>query len=1247
MKKNNFNPEKPVSLWQKCVGYLNIALLVGQLGLPTLAQAFTAFDAHQAAVELNADPAFTKVSNSDSQFVKSEYVVESSQARSAQTIEAFHAKLVKHKKSGLNPPIYIPIVNSRVNVIFPHYKLPKRVGDRFVQSRMVRSQIYNQLNRTLISSSYTNETQQINDLYNNAYEFAGSTATKFGDKVTASNLKSFNKNFIWPELQIINGEQVLVPVVHLTQSTIDNQRVDGHVAEFGGSRAEFRSITIKSGTLTTQHDTFVRTAKDLTVMPKAEIRADGDLNLFVGGTLQNLSGRLSATQNVDIVAGQYVQKTVLHRYNTAYGQGTRLGQIASVDGHNIRIHSYGDLIVQGGEITGNTIGLRADGNIRLISQQTTYSSNKEYKGFKESASEIEHLTTKLSAKDSIYLMASGAIELKAAELHADQGVIELLAGQGIFIGNEFNKIEKTTNKKWGKTTEQEQVLQTAAIRSALHAGKGILIASDYGDVTLQATKLTSGSGTEINAYNGRVNLLLAKEQDHYFYNKVKKGTWKIKTETKQDQVDTAVYNEVIGGVKVHASHGITLELGQYDGELVEDVISEFRGKENLEWMADLYDENRFKNNLKIVSTELLKIHEHKKTSNLSPAAMAVIAIAVSVAMGPAGTGWIGSGANAIGPAFNGLVSGSAMQAGAITLATQAATGLASGKGIDGTIKSMLESDNLRALATSMVTAGVLNSETFKSLEFFNSANLTNVAEQSQTAISIANQASQALLNATASAAISTIIDGGDLGDFKGQILGNLTSYAIAELGKQLASEIGDAVHSDPPKINQVTRYLAHAGVGCLTGTLTAAASNSDKGLGCSSGAGGAVVGELVADAHKEISGYSDLEKELKDKDKKLQQLLGVEGIEDINNLTPAQMQTLEDNLMVLGNLDYSKAKLMQLQSEGVDIAKLGAGLAAFIAGGEVNIAANAGANAAENNGFWFVLQGAYLLWKAYDAIEAARKVIAIGKRLNKVKNLPAGQQAAARNELIMELGFTLLGDVVLGQAPEQVFKAIKKLANKTKIGAELSLQLDQVIDSIERKVEFKVAGYAPANYNNPDQTAPGGFSDKGIKGHDTLKKSVIPKDKYTPAEWSLLKHNAKAHTVERHGPHVTDEHLKHRASTGVTPDGKDMGNPPPLSSKFGSDAALKESLQKAAPTGDLFQQALALDNGIEASKGSIKISFDAGKSMGHGYKKVNGQMKKVSNLTKVVVHYRQDNNGVWYINTMYPSNKGVSPVDKG
>ncbi|WP_125562689.1 DUF637 domain-containing protein [Pseudoalteromonas rubra] len=1042
MRNRKFIPEKPVSLWQKCVGYLNIALLVGQLGLPTLAQAFTTFDANQAAVELNADPAFTKVSNSTSQFVKSDYVVESVQARSAQTIETFHAKLVRYKKSGLNPPSRVPIDKGLIKVILKHYKLPKRVGDRFVQSRMVRTQIYNQLNRTLISGSYTNETQQINDLYNNAFEFAGSTATKFGDKVTESNLKSFNKNFIWPELQTINGEQVLVPVVHLTQSTIAKQRVDGHVAEFGGSSAAFRTIIIKSGTLKTQRDTFLSTAKDLTVMPKAEIRADGDLNLFVGGTLQNLSGRLSATQNVDIVAGQYVQKTVLHRYNTAYGQGTRLGQIASVDGQNIRIHSYGDLIVQGGEITGNTIGLRADGNIRLISQQTSYSSKKEYKGFKETASEVEHLTTKLSAKDSIFLMASGAIELKAAELHADEGVIQILAGQGIFIGNEFNQIEKTTDGKWGKTTEQEQEFQTIAIRSALEAGKGVIIASEYGDVTLQATKIKSGEGAAITARNGKVNLLLAKEQKQYFYNKIKKSTWKIKTETKQDDVERAVYNQIIGGIKVNATHGITLQLGKYEGEDVSAIISGFAGSPTLGWMKQLHKDNNsyINGNLDIVTTELKKLHIEEKTSTLSPAAMAIIAIAVSVAMGPTGMEWLGT-EGAIAAAFESAAMGSAMSAAAVTLATQAATSLASGNSIGDTLETMTSSDSLKSLAIAMATAGVISS--FGELELFGKVDPNAQFLSSDTLVSIGNQATEAIVTATVRASISAAINGGNFDGFKQDLIDNLKTHAISSLGEGMAKEIGDLVENG--QINQAVRYLSHAALGCAIGAATAEVSDStNSGIACASGAGGAVIGEVIADSFNSQQDYDGKKAAL---DKELE-ALGLD-INNFDNLTPSEKLKLVNSTSVVEQFEALK----RIKAQGVDLAKLGAGLSAFIAGGEVNIAADAGENAAQNNAFWFVLQIGYGLYKAYELYQTVESIAELGVELKNAKD------DAERNQILLRAATNLGVEIVVGKTASATFGVLIKKARDS--GLLPDDALDEAAAIYNRMTEGNLKDYKP------------------------------------------------------------------------------------------------------------------------------------------------------------------------------------------
>ncbi|MCG7564579.1 DUF637 domain-containing protein [Pseudoalteromonas sp. McH1-42] len=1005
MKKNNLLVDKPVPFYKKAIAYVNIIMLLGQMSLPTLAYAYNAFDKINASQSLSGSPEFTKVPGSKTtQYVKSEHIVEQARPKTAHTIASFHQLLLNNKKQALPAPQYIPIMNGEVQIIFPHYPLAKQVGDRFVQSRLIRSQIYAELNRNLISPAYADETAQINQLYQNAYELAGKINVTFGEKITKSEYDRFGKDFVWPEFREINGEKVLSPVVHLSDKTIETRTVNGHIVEFTGSDVNFRDITVNSGTLLTGRNTYLRTARDLTVNPGAEVASDGDLNLFVGGTLRNLSGSLTAQQNVDIIAGQYIQKTLVHRFSNRYERGSRFGQIASVNGDNIRIHSMGDILVQGGTITGNTIGLRADGNIRLISQQTSYVNNQPVGEYSQSTSEIKHLTTKLSAKDSIYLMAAGAIELKAAELYADEGVIELLAGQGIFISNEFNQFQKQSNAKWGKTTEEEQEFQTIAIRSALEAGKGVMIASDFGDITLQATQITSGTGTTIDARNGRVNLLLAKEQDHYFYNKVKKGTWKIKTETIQDTVDTAVYNEIIGGVKVHATHGVTLELGQYEGETLQDTLNTFSGNESLSWMADIYNDPQYNcpsmslpqapdgyrdfayeamqqdpafNNcssmLDVIYTKLEEIHKHDKTSSLSPAAMAVIAIAVSVAMGPAGANWIGANGKIALAVGKGTFSAAALSAGAATLTTQAVSSLANGEGIDGAIKSITESDNLRSLAIAMVTAGMV--QEVGAIDFFevdpNAAFLS-----SDTLLSIGNQSIQAVVDSTIRAGVSTAINGGSFSDFEDSFKTSMKMFAVSELGEFMAGKIGAAFDGpNATDTDTALKYIAHAASGCIIGAATAQVNGNreSKNISCGAGAGGAVLGEYIASSMEDSDTYVAARQKAKEEyqaffDKNKAQI----AVWKAKGLSAEQ---IEYNLNQGTSRLAAVAEMQRLKDAGVDLVKLSAAVTAFVAGADasaINIAGNAAATSAEFNTFSDYTIGRFMQSLLADYLEGLR-----------------------------------------------------------------------------------------------------------------------------------------------------------------------------------------------------------------------------------------------------------------------------------
>ncbi|MCE9687167.1 DUF637 domain-containing protein [Shewanella sp. AS16] len=956
--------------WQRATAYLMSCLMLLQICLPTTVQAIELISDAFIASEMNSSAQFERVYNHERQFEKA-FFVEDVIGVNTQTIESFHQKLLGFRKSALPSPVMIPILNDGITLFIPYYPLEKRLGDQYVQARFVRSQIFNLLNRSLLNDSYATEAAQINDLYNNAYQFSATSSAKFGDRLTRAQVNTFGHNLIWPETWLVNNEAVLVPVVHLTDATVAELLVNGHRVEFSGAEAKFNNITVNAGTIYTRRNTFLTTAGNFTVNEGASVIAQGDLNLLVGGTLQNMSGRLSAKDNVNIIAKQYSQKTMVHRYATRYEQGSRLGQIASVDAlnGNVSIRTYGDIVVQGGTVSGNTIVLSADGNIQLTAQQTTYVHNERVGGFDIAESILEHAATTLTAQDSIYLMASGAIELNAASLTADQGVIQLLAEQGIYIANAFNQFQSSRSGKIGKVTEQEQEFQTIAIRSALEAGKGVLIASDFGDITLQATRIKSGEGTQINAANGKVNLLLAKEQDHYYLNRVTEGFWTIKTETQTDQEETAVYNSIIGGLQAHATHGLTVEFAQEEGVTLQDSLAMFEQSEDLAWMAEFYNDPEYASNIEIAYQELLKLHEYDKSSSLSPAAMAIIAIAMAVAMGPAGFGAIGGsaagtiGTGTIGSTIVGIgIPAASLQAGALALATQAATSLASGNNVGETLQGLTSKQSITSLATSMVTAGVLSEVGNYGSDFFGSVDPNAPLLSADTMTSIGNQATQAVIKTTVSAGISTVINGGDFSEFTDAFTASLKQAGIQAVGQYLATSIGKAYKSNEAgAANEIIRYLSHAGAGCVLGLASGAAglaSGSDKEI-CVTGAGGAVVGELVADAYKA---------------NKLDELFQQQQA-FVNDLYSggATQEQITAILLSDASQNYFNNEVAKLTAAGVDLAKFAGGLSALVAGTDVNLAAMTAENAAQNNCF-FLIPIALMMLKAIDISLTAKEL---------------------------------------------------------------------------------------------------------------------------------------------------------------------------------------------------------------------------------------------------------------------------------
>lgn len=932
---------KPKSLGLRLAAYLCSALALFNPVAPALANILEDVTIEQ---DLNENPLYLKATGGDYQFNAPQFIEWPSSG--TKSLESVYQELLRDHSSAISPPTYVPIGVGGITTFIPTYTRYKYVGTPAVQARYVRTQIVSLLGRNIFK--YASEAEQLNALYSNAVSYAKDHGVRYGVPLFLDqNSSELERDMIWPELREINGQAVIVPVVYLTADTVSEYKVvetDHQIPK----TTRFGSLTVYNSDLKTERDTFLEVAGNLSVL-NGSITGDGALKILALGKFDNASSVVSTNGDLEIGAKSIDNRTIVYRYDLGHEQGTRYGEIASIASTNgdVILKSHSDIQFNGANASAQngSLTLAANGHIKIGTQQLYSGSTSRYGNGTQTRSQVSYLQSHLTAEETIKLVASGQIIIDAAEIVSDSGHIELLAGMGISVIDAMGVTQSQASGKFGKKKVDESIYQTVAIRALLDAGKGIKLNTDFGGITLRAADITSAEGTQVSAKNGAVNLLMTTETDHYSYSSVKKGTFTTKTVSKGRNIETGVPNSIVGGFAVEALNGITVE---YEGDpnlnLDEqlDVIAEMDG---MSWINDV------RNSPGVDWNAIALAHEewYEKNTSLSPAFAAVVAIAVAVATGGAGA----AAASAIGATGT---AGTIVAAGVSSFISQATMAVANGAvngDIGGALEGLASSDTLKSLAVSMVTAGAIaqvdaaffNVDTASISEAGQAVESATTIAQAQAgvdaAISTANvtaqglsltsQALQAVTHATVQAGAQAVITGAD---FEDGFVQALATNSLNIVGEKLANKIGAAKANN--QINTATQLVAHAAVGCLTGTISAVASGTKTEDGCVSGSGGAVVGELIGLAYAE-----DLE-------------------EDLNGWITEQ--TKEGKVL---DRDAIMDQAMEFKRRGADMAKLAAALTAFAAGGNVDIAAMTGENAAQNNAFFLVAVVAVAAYTAY------------------------------------------------------------------------------------------------------------------------------------------------------------------------------------------------------------------------------------------------------------------------------------------
>ena len=804
---------------------------------------------------------FRDNANRDYQYIGSPYVKAKAPKGNLTSIEKMLEEVIEKHDRAVGGPKHVPIGMNGITLFVPTYPDYKIVGDPLVQSRFVRAQLRALLGRTLIDSQkpeYKSEAAQLETLYGNALQHINSLPTaKVGEKQAFAQDEAPARSMIWPELRTINGEEVLVPIVYLTESEISERKVLTNDTTFvaGGRLGD---LQIDGTTIMLGRNAFLNILNSLT-NNGGSILGAGDLRIEAGGELENLSGLIKAKGDLVIGAKSITSGTIVHQYqNGAGGTGGFFGEIASIESDGtVVLRASEDIVIAGSTVSaGQDIKFGADGNIFVGTVQLTTSS-REFRdsGWRESrSSAVEYLGSTLTAEQNIELIAGGEIQIDASEITAESGHISVLAGLGITITDKLNENRSQQKGKFGKTSKEVSAYKAVAMRSLLDAGEDLTLHAEFGDITLKAVDISTTQGTTAKADVGAVNLLVTRETDHYSYSETTENLFTIETVNRGHDIETIVPPTIVGGFDAQPLYGLNVEYeGIPEDELdptrdpLDQQLDALKTMPGLEWIA----EAQALNDVNWVQVQGRYEEWNERNRTLSPAAIAVITIAVAIATSGAGAS-IGGAIGATSTASTAAIG--AASTSLITAATIASTNavLNGENPLDAAFRAITDEDTLISAATSAVTAGAISA---LDAEFFNfeeaageSAFIAQTGVDSAGnavyGLNLVGQASQVALHGAVSATTTILAEGGSFSDFDDLLLDNIRqSYiqnAVNQVGQFLATEIGVAVENGD--LDSTLALLAHAGSGCVTASLT---SLDDIEKACVSGAGGAVIGELL------------------------------------------------------------------------------------------------------------------------------------------------------------------------------------------------------------------------------------------------------------------------------------------------------------------------------------------------------------------------------------------------------------------
>ncbi|SCB38879.1 Haemagluttinin repeat-containing protein [Rhizobium hainanense] len=355
----------------------------------------------------------------------------------------------------------------------PETKVPF-LGDAYFDNQLVDEQMRQLVGDGLGAGSFipgNNATDQMKTLLDNGIAYAEANGLALGQVLTPEQAASLTQSMVIYQTQIVDGAQVLVPVVYL--SAADKAKVNA-----GGAVIAGNTVNIDAGSI---NNSGAIAAADGMTINATEIKANGGTFLAGGNMNLNATNGITLAAQTMTIGGQNV-------VNTNAGVSA---------GGNLQIAAGGTLSLEGTKIA-------AGGNAQLSGTNVNLAAVKVDNGGQQNATGARvnaggNLT--IAGANDVNIIGSSAKAGGDLKVKATDGAVNIVS----------TDVARKTDDGYSKTTGTDQQA------SQLSAGGNLQVNANTG-VLISGSDLTAKGDVGLTS-NGDINVTTSQNQSNSTFGK--------------------------------------------------------------------------------------------------------------------------------------------------------------------------------------------------------------------------------------------------------------------------------------------------------------------------------------------------------------------------------------------------------------------------------------------------------------------------------------------------------------------------------------------------------------------------------------------------------------------------------------------------------------------------------------------------------------------------------------------------------